>query len=548
MNRSPWRQDWSAAGRLLRRLPAFLASPVTPAQAAAWCERAAQQRSRNLLQVLRRCVFSYPASPYAALLRAGGIAPETLVRWLETAGVEETLVRLEGAGVYVTVEEFKGKKPIERAGFRWNVAADDFQNRVYAGDLVARSGGSRSEGLRTLYDLENVACSWTIPILLRLSALDLLDAPLAVGYPPAPGAGPLLLLVLAKGGILPRVWFSPLPLTAGSVGWRGVLGTLWILGAARRAGFKLPRPVVVPPSEPGPILWWIATHLSQRRPCGLFTTVSNALRLAEQAEGTGMRLDGCTLLVSSESLTPAKREMIGRTGARVVPAYATMETGPIGLGCLNPEYADEVHVVEGAVVCRLQARELSGDAGAVDMVRLTGLIPSLPKVLLNTETGDTAQLLYRNCGCPLDRPGLQLHLRGIYGVDKLTGRGTTFLGADLVAVLEEDLPARFGGTALDYQLLEVEEATGETRLVLRVAPRVGSVDGEAVRQWFLKRIAERAPGYRLMAELWRQPNALTVERSNPRPTARGKILPLALERAVRREPSRRKEPGRCERA
>ncbi len=50
-----------------------------------------------------------------------------------------------------------------------------------------------------------------------------------------------------------------------------------------------------------------------------------------------------------------------------------------------------------------------------------------------------------------------------------------FLGPDLLALLEEVLPARFGGAPTDYQLAEREdEALPWIEVV--VAPRLGRVD------------------------------------------------------------------------
>jgi hypothetical protein len=52
----------------------------------------------------------------------------------------------------------------------------------------------------------------------------------------------------------------------------------------------------------------------------------------------------------------------------------------------------------------------------------------------------------------------------------------TFLDTDVIRVLEEELPARFGGTPTDYQLLEEEADDGQPRLQLLVHPRVGPLN------------------------------------------------------------------------
>ncbi len=52
----------------------------------------------------------------------------------------------------------------------------------------------------------------------------------------------------------------------------------------------------------------------------------------------------------------------------------------------------------------------------------------------------------------------------------------TFVGTDLVPVIEQVLPARFGGAPTDYQMQETEDAAAHTCLDLLVSLDVGSVD------------------------------------------------------------------------
>jgi hypothetical protein len=56
--------------------------------------------------------------------------------------------------------------------------------------------------------------------------------------------------------------------------------------------------------------------------------------------------------------------------------------------------------------------------------------------------------------------GWTTHLRDIRSQEKLTAGGMTFLDTDLIRVLEEVLPARFGGAPTDYQLVEEEAEEG----------------------------------------------------------------------------------------
>jgi hypothetical protein len=130
------------------------------------------------------------------------------------------------------------------------------------------------------------------------------------------------------------------------------------------------------------------------------------------------------------------------------------------------------------------------------------------------------------CGCPLERLGWASHLRDIGSLEKLTTAGMSFLDTDVIRVLEEVLPARFGGGPTDYQIVEEEGEAGEPRLRLLVSPRVGNVDPDAVSDAFLTALSVGSGVERVMGLMWRQGRLLRVERRSPQPTATGKILHL----------------------
>ncbi len=106
----------------------------------------------------------------------------------------------------------------------------------------------------------------------------------------------------------------------------------------------------------------------------------------------------------------------------------------------------------------------------------------------------------------------------------------TFLDTDLIRVLEEVLPVRFGGGAADYQALEEETSEGTPQLRLLVHPRVGPVDASAVIDVFLASVSGGSGAERVMAMAWRGADLLRVERRPPLQTAAGKILHLHLGR------------------
>ena len=107
----------------------------------------------------------------------------------------------------------------------------------------------------------------------------------------------------------------------------------------------------------------------------------------------------------------------------------------------------------------------------------------------------------------------------------------TFLGSDVIVLLDELLPARFGGQPTDYQLVE-EEVDGVPKVGVVVSPAVGEVDERAVLETVLSALGA-GPGYKsMMAEVWRDGETLRVVRREPYATAAGKILPLhVLDRA-----------------
>ncbi len=79
----------------------------------------------------------------------------------------------------------------------------------------------------------------------------------------------------------------------------------------------------------------------------------------------------------------------------------------------------------------------------------------------------------------------------------------TFLDVDVVRVLEEVLPARFGGGPTDYQLAEDEAADGRPRLRLLAHPALGPLDEPGVVDAFLTSIGRGAGAEQVMARMWR---------------------------------------------
>jgi hypothetical protein len=190
-----------------------------------------------------------------------------------------------------------------------------------------------------------------------------------------------------------------------------------------------------------------------------------------------------------------------------------------------PEEPDEVHLNTDKVAVIQRERPALGGVGSLFF---TGVQTFFPKVLVNVELGDYAKLSQRDCRCPLQQIGLSTHLSGIRSYAKLTSEGVTVLGGDLIRLLEEVLPEKFGGRVGDYQLAE-EEEDGTTRVSVIVSPSVDSIDEAAVISAVLEALSEEVFGDRSRtAELWRQARVLRVVRREPLYTGRAKVLPLHL--------------------
>jgi hypothetical protein len=162
----------------------------------------------------------------------------------------------------------------------------------------------------------------------------------------------------------------------------------------------------------------------------------------------------------------------------------------------------------------------------VDALIYTTLLPSSPKLLINVESGDYARLTTRSCSCPMGRLGFTTHLSQIRSYEKLTSEGVTFLGTELLRLIEEVLPKAFGGAPTDYQLVEAEE-DGLSRILVVASPALGALDDSAVVQCVLETL-RHYPGGSAMTEHWRQGDTLKLLRREPYQTASAKILPLHL--------------------
>ncbi len=169
-------------------------------------------------------------------------------------------------------------------------------------------------------------------------------------------------------------------------------------------------------------------------------------------------------------------------------------------------------------------------AAAIQPLLFTTITPLADRLLLNVENGDYGTLERRDCGCALEKAGLDLHLRGIRSYEKFTGEGMNYFYAGLLELIEKALPAEFGGGPGDYQLVEEEDEKGQTRLTLRVDPRIGDLDEERLLGRLRAGLARGSWENEFQARVWDGAGTLRVQREAPFASDRGKILPLRMRR------------------
>ena len=504
--------------RVLYRLPGYLRNPLTISECRAILRRRLERRERDFLYLVQRSVFANSTSPYRSLLQMAGCEYGDLERLVQHDGVEHALRMLFREGVYLTVDEFKGRRPVVRGSTTIAADPDRLRNPLSVPHLWAVTSGSRGAATRIKLDL---ACIRDHAVNMYLT----LDARGGAGWRNA---------IWGARGIAPILWFSgfggpaarwflqvdPKVLSLQSqFRW-----SIWMITwTSRLAGVPIPFPECVPFDAPLSILRWMEKTLSAGEVPHLLTSPSSVVQICRVAEEAGVDLAGARFTITGEPVTDARLAAIRRVHGDALPDYGSVDSGgSMTYGCLAPYAPDDVHFFSD-LHALIQAERPPFPKGAL---LVSSLRPTAPFILLNVSMGDRAIITDRRCGCPLEALGWQTHLHTIRSYEKLTAGGVTFEDTEIIPLLEEVLPRSFGGGPTDYQLIEEEADDGQPRLRLLVHPSVGPIDPAAVSKAFLDAIGSSSKIKRDMAAQWRQAGFLRVERKAPYPTVSGKILHL----------------------
>lgn len=509
----------------------FLRHPITLEDAKRMVQKRMTEREENFLRIVRRGIFGYPKSPYLPLMKLAHCEMGDIEKMVRDKGLEDTLRALREAGVYISFEEFKGHKPIVRNGKIIQTTNHEFDNPYLSPYYYpVKSGGTTGAGTRVALDLDHIKSQAPF-VMIGMNAHGLLNLPALSwwGIPPDI-TGFESLLLRANFSYFPKKWFYPMTKQDFHPSLKHRLATHSIILMGRLLGFPLPRPEPLGLDQAERVAKWAVETLKTEGSCLISSHISMLLRIGLAAQEKGYNLTGATFLGGGEPPTPAKVNAITRSGARYIPHYFFAETGVVAWSCTNPFEINDLHLFKDGLALIQFPRQVPNTAIMVDSFHFTTLLFTAPKLLLNVESDDYGIIERRSCGCPFETFDYTLHIRKIRSYRKLTGEGVTLVGSEMIHILEEVLPRHFGGSPLDYQLMEDEDERGFTRLNLIISPKIRINDEKEVMDTILKALGESSVSADLARAIWSQAGSFRIKRREPVWTERGKLMPLHLSR------------------
>jgi len=475
-------------------------------------------RERLFLNFVQDRIFSNPGYPYCILMNQAGCEAGDLRRLVQSQGVEGTLRTLYRSGVYLTVDEFKGRKPVVRGSQTFPTFPAQFHKSVSVARLKIHTSSSRGNESSMPVDFPYIQ-SRTPNLRVDLMSRRGMDWQHALWGIPG-GSAMVHLLEYSKAGARPVRWFSHVNPASPALALR----YRWSVRAMRLASLvsnrPLPRLQYATVEDPSPILEWIVQVLRRGAIPHLLTYTSPAVRLCQAAGRSGVSLSGLQMTLVGEPITAVRLEIIRRSGVNAIPRYGTTESGSIGYGCLRSDEPDDVHFLSDRLALISDEEGINCPAGSL---LVTTLLSASPFTLVNVSLGDQAVLRDYDCGCPLQSCGWTRHIQKIRSFEKLTLGGMNFLKTDVSRIMDELLPRRFGGAPTHYQLVEEEGEDGCPRLLFYIHPAVGEVDPHEVKEAFLQAISQGKGVERMMGTVWRDAGMIEVKRKAPIPTISGKI-------------------------
>jgi len=511
---------------LTAALPRYFREQITVQQAEEEIKRLLDNRVERFFELIRTRIYERPDSPYLKLLKHAGCEFSDLHAQVCRHGLERALVQLAKEGVYLTSDEFKGEKNVVRGAQSFRVSPDDFAPRASSAGFITQSSGTANAPFPTFASLEGQALR-AMGVAIGYSANDRFSCANAV-YEPLLADSVGHVLNAGKLGMPMDRWFvRKIPAHSWLEDAYHYLATYLVAIAGTWFGPGIAKPDLLDEEDVRPIVEWILAKRREGKKCSISTVASNAVRIARRALEMGVSLEGTTLSAGGEPLTESKRAVIEGAGARTAQSFAYGWNIRAGQACGNPRFTGEVHI-EQSLVALVEHPQPLANNGAIYPLLITTLHPMAPRLLLNVENGDYGTMVRRDCECPLEKVGFTQHLHTIRSFEKFTSEGMNYFGTDLFEVLEKIIPSEFGGGPGDYQLVEEEDPSGQTRITLLVHPEVGELDEQRLLTALQDGLAQGSRDNRYMAKVWQAAGTLRVRREVPQASPRGKILPLHI--------------------
>jgi hypothetical protein len=326
----------------------------------------------------------------------------------------------------------------------------------------------------------------------------------------------------------PERWFTPVSGDSYRAPFRFRLANGYIVWMSRLCGVRCAAPEPLPLDQAVVLARWAADAIRRHGGCQIVSSPSLGMRVCLAAQDAGIDLTGAHFFGGGEPMTAAKQATFAKVGARHLTFYTSVDAGPMGLPCTKPIEDNDQHLLEDNLALIQHPREVAASGVEVNAFYFTSLQNKASKILLNMESDDYGIVEQRACGCPLEDLGYHRHVRQIRSFGKLTGEGVTLVGSEMVRILEEVLPQRFGGSPQDFQLVEEHDDKGFTRLTLLVDPSLDVPRDEDLIDGLLEAIQESSVAGGLTQSYWRQAETFRVKRQAPIWTARGKLPSIRL--------------------
>ncbi len=521
--------DISKYIRFFLELPSFLKDTMSFDESMEIIKERLKNREENFLKLLKKGIFENKKSPYLKLFKLSRCGYEDVERMVRRDGLEAALHSLREDGVYLSLEEFKGKRAVERRGVSFEFTDRDFINPCITSFYRVKSGGSRSLGTKTEINLEFLKKrSVYYPLMIKMFGLE--DSALGIWFPGPPlGAGLIPFLQFAKAGKVADKWFTPTQLYfSRKIGLRIMS---FIMSAQNK---RFPYPQYTSIAGLHHVLDWMSGAKRSHKGLVFLTYPSLAVRICELAAEKKIDIANTKFWLVGEPISEAKAGVIQSQMCSIIPIYAFMELGLLAFGCPDRQYVESVHLAKDTLAMIQHKRYIPALSTHLDVFLFSSIMPSSPKILLNIENGDYGIVDKKPCGCIAGEIGLDIQIRDIQSFEKLNAEGMTLFVSDFIPILENILPKKFGGGPLDYQLFE-EETQTRTVINLIVSPRVGNIDEGAVIAVILSELRKKTNAASQMAELLSDAGAFKVKRAHPQWTQGSKIYPLFIDAHKRGE-------------